>query len=89
MQVVSGWVRMGQVVRDARKARAWSQAALAGHAGVSRAWLAKLESGHRRAEIEQVFRVFDALGLAMYVGERRRSVGEAAVLEALTAEGRQ
>lgn len=89
MQVVSDWVRLGQVVRDARRERAWSQAVLAGRADVSRAWLAKMESGHRRAEVEQVFRVLHALGLAIYVGERRQPAGEAAVLEALAAQGRR
>jgi HTH-type transcriptional regulator/antitoxin HipB len=87
MQTVLSWVRMGQVVRDARRARTWSQTDLAGHAGVSRAWVARLEAGHRRAEIDQLFRVLHALDLTLYVGEQRRTAGEMAVLEALEFSG--
>ena len=37
--------RLGERVRDARRARSWSQGELATQAGVSRATIARLEAG--------------------------------------------
>ncbi|MGC8626277.1 MAG: hypothetical protein ACP5VR_01780 [Acidimicrobiales bacterium] len=65
MQAVLDRLRLGQVVRDARQELARSQFVLADRAGVPRAWVAKLGPGHRRAKAEQVFRVLNALGLAI------------------------
>lgn len=58
------WVQLGQTIRAARRDAGLTQQRLAEKAGVSRAWLAKVESGHRKAEIEYLMRTLDALGLA-------------------------
>lgn len=77
--------KFGAVIRSARLERGMSQQALADAAGVSRAWLARFEAGHRRAELEQVLRVLSALGLALSVSPRTYSAGEQAVLDAFAA----
>ncbi|WP_211229625.1 helix-turn-helix domain-containing protein [Nakamurella lactea] len=81
-------MRIGPAIRDARIEAALSQQALADKAGVSRAWLARLEAGHRRAEAEQVFKVLSALGLSMTLTPRRTSTTEQTLLTALRAAGR-
>jgi transcriptional regulator with XRE-family HTH domain len=42
---VPDWTLFGSAVRDARKARGWSQAVLAERSGVSRPTIARLEAG--------------------------------------------
>lgn len=82
--VITDWRKLGAVLRDARRREGLTQFELADRAGVSRAWLAKLEAGgHRRAEMEQVFLLLSALSLAMVVREGRHSTGESAVLAAV------
>ncbi|WP_293785908.1 helix-turn-helix domain-containing protein [uncultured Aeromicrobium sp.] len=56
---------LGAEIRAARHRTGLTQADLAARAGVSRAWLIRLESGHPRAEIGAVLRVLDTLGLAI------------------------
>lgn len=80
---VGDWNKLGGTLRDARRARGFSQHDLAARAGVSRAWLARFEGGHRRAEIEQVFRLLKALDLALAVKPVERSSNQLAVLAAL------
>ena len=63
--VISDWIKLGAYVRAARHERGWTQIQLAQRAGVSRAWLARLESGHRRAELESILRLFAALDLRL------------------------
>lgn len=65
--LISDWNKLGALVKDARRDRGWSQARLADRAHVSRAWIAKIESGHRGAELEQILRLFAALNLTMIV----------------------
>jgi y4mF family transcriptional regulator len=67
--LINNWTKLGSIVRDTRRRRGWSQAELARRAHVSRAWLAKLEAGHRGAELEQILRLLAALGLALAVRE--------------------
>jgi len=85
---VAGWQRFGTAIRDARRAADLTQRELSERAGVSRAWLARVEAGHRRAELEQVFSVLSALGLTMSLRPARRSRGEQAVRDALAKVGR-
>lgn len=80
--------KFGAVVRSARLERGMSQQTLADSAGVSRAWLARFEAGHRRAELEQVLRVLSALDLVLSVSPRTYSAGERAVLDAIAARSR-
>ena len=62
---VGHWTKLGSAVRDARTRRGWSQHELANRAGVSRSWLAKLEAGHRGAELEPILRLLTALDMSL------------------------
>lgn len=75
--------QLGAAVRAARRERGLSQAALAAEAGVSRAWLARFETGHPAASVEQIFRVLKTLGMSLDLTERKTSEAESAVLAAL------
>ena len=66
-RVISDWNKLGALVKDVRKGRGWSQSHLADRAHVSRAWIAKLEGGHRGAELEQILRLLTALNLSLIV----------------------
>jgi y4mF family transcriptional regulator len=63
--IISDWNKLGAMVREARNDQGWSQSQLAERAQVSRAWIAKLEAGHRSAELEQILRLFSALNLVL------------------------
>ncbi|MFE3455920.1 helix-turn-helix domain-containing protein [Nocardiopsis aegyptia] len=63
--VLTGWSKLGALVRDARLSQGLSQAALATRAGVARSWLARVEAGHRGAELEPLFRLLAALDLTL------------------------
>lgn len=54
---------LGRYVRERRRDRGETQAALAEAAGVSRRWLADLEAGKSTAEVGLVFRTLAALDL--------------------------
>lgn len=69
---ISDWINLGAAIRDARRGRSLSQEGLARLAGVSRSWLARLESGHRGAELEQIFRVLGALDLTLVLSDGGR-----------------
>lgn len=56
---------IGLYVRDRRRGRGTTQAALAAAAGVSRRWLSDLEGGKDTAEVGLVFRVLHALDLVV------------------------
>ena len=71
--VVSDWIKLGAFVRQARNERGWTQIQMAQRAGVSRAWLARLESGHRRAELESILRLFTALDLRLFARASREA----------------
>ena len=77
--------QFGAAVRAARKQRGLSQEALASQAGVSRAWLARFETGHPAASIEQIFRVLRTVDLVIAVAERTHSPAESTLLAALPA----
>ena len=62
---ITSWTKLGGLIRDARKAQALTQADLAERAGVARSWLARVEAGHRGAELETLLRLLDALGLSL------------------------
>jgi y4mF family transcriptional regulator len=64
---INHWTKLGSAVRDARARHGWSQHELAERAGVSRSWLARLEAGHRGAELEQILRLLNALDLTLTV----------------------
>jgi y4mF family transcriptional regulator len=63
---ISNPLALGAAVRRARAVRGWTQQDLAGHAGVSRAFVIDLERGARpRAELMRVLAVLRALGKAL------------------------
>lgn len=62
---ISDWSKLGAAIRDARTLHGLTQNELASSAKVSRSWLAKVESGHRGAEFEQILRLLSALGLGL------------------------
>lgn len=76
--VIADWNRLGSLVRQTRIELGWSQGELADRAGVSRAWVARLESGHRRAELEQILRLLAALDVRLLAqtGDSRGTAGE-------------
>lgn len=59
---------LGWAIREARLAQGLSQHRLATRAGVSRAWLAHVETGHRTAEFKLLMRTLEALGLSFSIG---------------------
>jgi|SRR5680860_496881 len=85
---IGDWTKLGATVRQQRIADGLTQSGLADRAHVSRAWLARFEAGHRKAELEQVFRVLGALDLTLALREKRHTPGEAAILAALDVIGR-
>jgi y4mF family transcriptional regulator len=54
---------VGATIRGFRRQRGWSQAELAGAAGVTRAWVIAIERGKASAEVGLVLRTIAALGL--------------------------
>lgn len=58
---------VGLLVRDARRARAWSQVQLAEAIGATRQWVRMLESGKPRLELGLTLRALSALGLVLDV----------------------
>jgi len=66
---IGDWSKLGSTIRARRQRLALSQTEAADRANVSRSWLARVEAGHRGAELEQVMRLLDALGLTMVVRE--------------------
>ena len=59
-RLISRWTDLGWAIREARLAQGLSQHRLAARAGVSRAWLARVETGHRKAEFELLMRTLEA-----------------------------
>lgn len=58
---------IGLLVRDARRARGWSQAQFAEAIGATRQWIGMLESGKPRLELGLTLRALSALGLVLDV----------------------
>ncbi len=65
---IGRWTDLGQAIRAARLDAGLTQHELADKASVSRAWLARVEAGHRKAEIEFLMRTVNALGLSFSLG---------------------
>lgn len=58
---------IGLLVKDARRARHWSQTELAEAVGATRQWVRMLESGKPRLELGLTLRALTALGIAVDV----------------------
>ncbi|RRD05197.1 helix-turn-helix domain-containing protein [Arachnia propionica] len=59
---------LSRKVREARKARGWSQTELATHAGVSRLTVTRLEAG-KSVSSSTLLKVADSLGLRLALHE--------------------
>lgn len=62
---ITDWTKLGGLLRDARRTQGLTQAELAARAGVARSWLARVEAGHRGAELEPMLRLLAALDLSL------------------------
>ena len=56
---------MGQIIRKMRKERGLSQDVLSGLAGIGRSHLAMIETGRKKANVETMWRIADALDLPL------------------------
>lgn len=64
LDLIDHWAHLGQAIRHARRVQGITQVDLAHRAEVSRAWLARVETGHRKAELELLIRTLGVLGLS-------------------------
>ncbi|WP_436697527.1 helix-turn-helix domain-containing protein [Nocardioides sp. BYT-33-1] len=71
---IPDWTKLGSTVRSERKRAGLTQQALAERASLSRSWLARLEAGHRTAELESIMRLLRALDLTLVL--RRASADD-------------
>lgn len=62
---ITDWTKLGSVIRSARQNAGMTQHQLAEKSGTARSWIARIEAGHRKAELEQLLRLLDALDLRM------------------------
>lgn len=67
LRSITNWTKLGSTIRDARLAAGLTQADTATKAGVARSWLARVEAGHRGAELESLLKLFSALDLEMAI----------------------
>ena len=66
--VTSG--QLGAMLQAARKARGWTQSALAGHIGLSQSRVSHLELNAHEMSVEQLLAWCAALGLELALGSR-------------------
>lgn len=59
---------IGELVRDQRKQRGWSQSQLAETVGVSRLWISQFENGKETVELGLVLKALRALDLTLDAG---------------------
>lgn len=62
---------LGELVRDQRKQRGWSQSQLAEKVGVSRLWVGQFEKGKETVELGLVLKILRALDLNLEASLRR------------------
>ncbi|MET1004565.1 MAG: helix-turn-helix domain-containing protein [Propionibacteriaceae bacterium] len=84
---IGRWTDLGQAIKEARSAAGLTQQQLAQTAGVSRAWLARVEAGHRKAEIEYLMRTVEALGLTFALTSLSPDDTDPGLAEALRIAG--
>lgn len=64
---------LGELVRDQRKQRGWSQGRLAEAVGVSRLWVGQFENGKETVELGLVLKVLRALDLSLEASLQKRN----------------
>lgn len=69
---IASWTKLGAAARDARLSLGLTQAVAAAKAGVARSWLARVEAGHRGAELESLLKLFAALDLELVIRPAQR-----------------
>ncbi len=62
---------LGELVRDQRKQRGWSQSRLADEIGASRLWVGQFEKGKETVELGLVFKALRALDLGLDASLRK------------------
>ena len=67
---------LGELVRDQRKRRGWSQTRLAEKAGVSRLWIGHLERGKGSVELGLVLKTLRVLDLNLEAFPRQAMMPE-------------
>ena len=72
---------LGELVRDQRKQRGWSQGELAEKIGVSRLWVGQFENGKETVELGLVLKALRALDLSLEAGLLKRNPFEVGPLE--------
>jgi y4mF family transcriptional regulator len=72
---------LGELVRDQRKQRGWSQTRLAEKVGVSRLWVSQLENGKETVEFGLVLKTLRALDLALGVSRVEKNPLPGGLLE--------
>ncbi len=88
--VISDWSKLGVTVSARRRQLGLSQVETAKRANVSRSWLARVEAGHRGAELEHTLRLLNVLGLTMVLGESpTRASREEQIGREITARHRE
>ncbi len=88
-QRVANWASLGALVKSARAEQGLTQTGLAAKAGVSRAWLAKFESGHRGAEFEQILCALNALDIALIARTNEHDEPDASLRQVLALKRSQ
>jgi len=64
---------LGELVRDQRKQRGWSQGQLAEKVGVSRLWVSQFENGKETVELGLVLKTLRALDLSLEASQQKKN----------------
>jgi HTH-type transcriptional regulator/antitoxin HipB len=72
---------LGELVRDQRKHRGWSQTQLAEKVGVSRLWISQLENGKESVEFGLVLKTIRALDLQLDAFKQTKNPFPGGILE--------
>ena len=62
--------QLGQIIREHRKARGWTQSDLAQMTGMRQALLSEIETGHEGAKLGSIMSLLAALELEIQVSSR-------------------
>lgn len=77
---------LAALARGRRLDRGWSQAEVAGRAGVSRKWVSDFETGKVSVDLGAVLRLLDALDITLSSATRDRGDRDAVDLDDLLEE---
>lgn len=72
------FIRMGRRIKDMRRQKKWSQEKLAEEASMSVPYLSQIENGKKKASLEALVKISNALGISMDIlidGSCRITVG--------------